>query len=45
MRELMTRGGFGSLTGIVTYKTAEALRAAAKLQGLARCMVETDAVS
>ena len=43
MAELMRRGGFGSFTGILTYKTAEAIRAAAKLQGLARCMLETDA--
>jgi TatD DNase family protein len=43
MRELMQRGGRGSFTGILTYKNAEALRAAAKLQGLDRCMIETDA--
>jgi TatD DNase family protein len=43
MAELVRRGGFGSFTGILTYKSAEAIRAAAKLQGLARCMLETDA--
>lgn len=43
MAELMRRGGFGSFTGILTYKTAELVRAAAKTQGLARFMVETDA--
>ena len=43
MSELTRRGGFGSFTGILTYKSADAVRAAAKSQGLARCMVETDA--
>ncbi|HYD82528.1 MAG TPA: TatD family hydrolase [Opitutus sp.] len=43
MAELVRRGGYGSLTGIVTYKSAENVRAAAKAQGLARTMVETDA--
>jgi TatD DNase family protein len=43
MRELIGRGGFGSFTGIITYKSADTVRAAAKSQGLARCMVETDA--
>lgn len=43
MAGLMRRGGFGSFTGILTYKTAEAVRAAAKMQGLSRFMVETDA--
>lgn len=43
MKELMRRGGFGSFTGILTYKTASALRAAAKTQGLDRLMIETDA--
>jgi TatD DNase family protein len=43
MQELTRRGGFGSFTGILTYKTADAVRAAAKLQGLDRFMVETDA--
>lgn len=43
MAELTRRGGYGSFTGIVTYKTAEAVRAAARVQGLARLMLETDA--
>jgi TatD DNase family protein len=43
MGELIRRGGWGSFTGIVTYKTAENVRAAAKAQGLGRLMVETDA--
>ena len=43
MGELTRRGAFGSFTGIVTYKTAENVRAAAKAQGLARLMIETDA--
>jgi TatD DNase family protein len=43
MSELVRRGGFGSFTGIITYPKADAVRAAARLQGLARLMVETDA--
>ena len=43
MAELTQRGGVGSFTGILTYKSAEAVRAAAKAQGLARFMLETDA--
>ncbi|MSU48543.1 MAG: TatD family deoxyribonuclease [Opitutus sp.] len=43
MAELVRRGGFGSFTGVLTYKSAVAVRAAAKVQGLARFMVETDA--
>lgn len=43
MAELSRRGGYGSFTGILTYKTAENVRQAAKAQGLARLMVETDA--
>jgi TatD DNase family protein len=43
MAELTRRGGYGSFTGILTYKTAETIRAAAKAQGLARLMLETDA--
>lgn len=43
MTELLRRGGFGSFTGILTYKTADAIRAAARAQGLARLMIETDA--
>ena len=41
--ELAARGGRGSFTGILTYKNAEAVRAAAKAQGLGRLMIETDA--
>ncbi|HEX2861649.1 MAG TPA: TatD family hydrolase, partial [Lacunisphaera sp.] len=43
MAELRKRGGYGSFTGIITYKTAEAVRAAALAQGLDRLMLETDA--
>ena len=43
MREIMRRGGFGSFTGILTYKSADAIRAAAKAQGVGRFMLETDA--
>ncbi len=43
MSELVGRGGFGSFTGIATYKSAENVRAAARLQGLGRLMIETDA--
>lgn len=41
--ELASRGGRGSFTGILTYKNADAVRAAAKAQGLGRLMIETDA--
>src|SRR6185436_14142543 len=43
MAELTRRGGCGSFTGILKYKNADPIRAAAKAQGLARFMVETDA--
>lgn len=43
MAELVRRGGVGSFTGILTYKTATAVRAAARAQGLGRLMLETDA--
>ncbi len=43
MAELMRRGGFGSFTGILTYKNAATIRTAAKAQGLDRLMLETDA--
>jgi len=43
MAELTRRGGVGSFTGILTYKTAGNIRAAALAQGLARLMLETDA--
>ncbi len=42
MRTLLERGGRGSFTGIITYKSAENVRAALRLQGLARLMIETD---
>ena len=41
--ELNRRGGCGSFTGILTYKKADSIRAAAKAQGLKRFMIETDA--
>ncbi|MFI5357809.1 MAG: TatD family hydrolase [Opitutales bacterium] len=41
--ELNRRGGVGSFTGVITYKTAENVRHAARTQGLGRLMVETDA--
>jgi len=43
MAELSRRGGWGSFTGIITYKNADPIRAAAKAQGLSRFMLETDA--
>jgi TatD DNase family protein len=43
MAGLMKRGGYGSFTGIITYKNAGAVRAAALAQGLERLMIETDA--
>ncbi|MEJ1971011.1 MAG: TatD family hydrolase [Lacunisphaera sp.] len=43
MAELTKRGGYGSFTGIVTYKNADNVRAAALAQGLDRLMIETDA--
>jgi TatD DNase family protein len=43
MAELMRLGGVGPFTGILTYKNADGLRAAAKKQGLGRFMLETDA--
>ena len=43
MAALTKRGGFGSFTGILTYKSAGNVREAAKAQGLARFMIETDA--
>ncbi len=41
--ELTRRGGRGSFTGTITYKNAEATRAAMVAQGLDRLMLETDA--
>ncbi|HEY8994672.1 MAG TPA: TatD family hydrolase [Lacunisphaera sp.] len=43
MAELTKRGGYGSFTGVITYKNADAVRAAALAQGLDRLMIETDA--
>ncbi|MEY4941560.1 MAG: hypothetical protein RIQ93_3295, partial [Verrucomicrobiota bacterium] len=43
MAELSRRGGVGSFTGILTFKSAVAVRAAAKAQGIERFMLETDA--
>lgn len=43
MAELTARGGFASFTGVLTYKSADNIRAAAQLQGLDKFMVETDA--
>ncbi|WP_269799045.1 TatD family hydrolase [Geminisphaera colitermitum] len=43
MSELLRRGGYGSFTGVLTYKNAESVREAARVQGLARLMIETDA--
>ncbi len=43
MAELRRRGGRGSFTGIITYKSADGVRAAAREQGLDHLMVETDA--
>lgn len=43
MAALTQRGGWGSFTGIITYKNADPIRAAARAQGLTRFMLETDA--
>ncbi len=43
MAGLIGRGGCGSFTGVITYKNAETVRAAALAQGLDRLMIETDA--
>ena len=43
MDELIRRGAWASFTGIITYKNAESVRAAARRQGLERIMIETDA--
>ncbi len=43
IRELVAKGGRGSFTGILTYKNADSVRAAAKAQGLGSLMIETDA--
>jgi TatD DNase family protein len=41
--ELTSRGGCGSFTGIITYKSAGVVREAAQVQGITRLMLETDA--
>jgi TatD DNase family protein len=43
LAELSRRGGRASFTGILTYKKADEVRAAAVAQGLGRCLIETDA--
>jgi TatD DNase family protein len=43
MAQLARRGGYASFTGVITYKNAEMVRAAARAQGLDRLMIETDA--
>src|SRR5258708_12056145 len=43
MAELMKRGGYGSFTGVITYKKAEAVRSAAMAQGLDRLMIQPHA--
>ena len=43
MAALQRRGGYGSFTGVLTYKSADKVRAAARAQGLGRLMLETDA--
>ena len=43
MQQLLDRGGCGSFTGIITFKNAESIREAARLQGIDRLMIETDA--
>jgi len=43
MRRINDRGGRGSFGGVATYKNAVAVREAARVQGLERLMLETDA--
>ena len=43
IRQINMRGGRGSFTGIITFDNAEKVREAAKVQGLDKIMVETDA--
>ncbi len=43
MQQLLERGGYGSFTGVITFKNAESVREAARLQGIDRLMIETDA--
>lgn len=40
---IVSRGGRVSFTGVLTYKNAAAVREAARVQGLERLMLETDA--
>lgn len=42
IEQINKRGGRASFTGIVTYKNADAVRAALRSQGLERLMLETD---
>lgn len=42
MEMLLERGGYGSFTGVLTYKNAREVREAALLQGVDRLMLETD---
>jgi TatD DNase family protein len=42
VQQINERGGRASFTGIVTYKNAEAVRAALRSQGSERLMLETD---
>lgn len=43
MEQLLRRGGWGSFTGVATYKSADTVRQALLTQGLERLMLETDA--
>ncbi len=43
MEMLLQRGGWGSFTGVLTYKKADNVRAALRRQGASRLMLETDA--
>lgn len=42
MQQLKERGGRGSFTGIVTYKSADKVREALRVQGIKGLMLETD---
>ena len=42
VKQLNERGGRASFTGIITYKSAESVREAAREQGIERLMIETD---
>jgi len=43
IKALMDRGGRASFTGVITFKKAENVREALKVQGIERLMIETDA--